>query len=175
MEQLLNKLNKNVDVIHLKFLLKTGSYVNIRPVCLNCPRKMHTFELSSTLRSILGFENMENKGRLGMHVDERHGIDGFHPANLHSHVLTNFLVYADICKPYITGDAYTRLLRNVAFDRMRFSYGGVVTKNFTQPIYVPLLCPTFGTIEIDVKISAGLPLPFDDGTLTVTLHFRKRS
>ena len=132
-----------------------------KSILLNCHR----------VRQILGFENGQTE-KFELRED---GIEGHTPMNLYSAMPTNLLVYADICKPYITGDVYTRLLRNIAMDHTFGSYGGIVSKSFSQPIYIPLICPSFETIKIDLRSPTGHHVQFDYGTLTVTLHFRKKT
>lgn len=173
LDQLISQINDRSAESHIQLTLKTGSLVNARTACgINCNVDQHSFELSPELRRIFGFED----GKTEKFVIKRNGdIDGNTPGNLHANVPTNLLVYADICKPYITGDVYSRLLRNVALDGTAVAYGGVLSKSFSQPIYVPLLCPTFETIEIDLRTATGQPVPFDFGTLTLTLHFRKHA
>lgn len=167
----LAELNEYSADSHINFSLNSGSYVRAEIECIGCTDKIHSFELSRSLRQILGFED----GKTEKFELTKNSIDGNFPANLHSNVPTNLLVYTDICKPYITGDVYTRLLRNVALDLSTFEYGRVVSKSFSQPIYVPLICPAFQTIEIDIRSPTGHKIPFDHGTLTVTLHFRKKT
>ena len=171
-ELLLAELNERSNVTHIIFTLKAGSRVRAELSCAGCAgKKVHSFELSPCLRKILGFENGgAERFELG-----KNGIEGHTPMNLYSSVPTNLLVYADICKPYITGDVYTRLLRNVAIDQTFKNYGGIASKSFPQPIYIPLICPTFETIEIDLRSPTGRRVPFDYGTLTVTLHFRRKT
>lgn len=172
-ELLLAELNDHSDETHIIFTLNAGSRVRAEVACIGCTgTKIHSFELSPCLRKILGFEN----GKIErFELRENSTIEGHTPMNLFSSMPTNLLVYADICKPYITGDVYTRLLRNVAMDQTFNNYGRIVSKSFSQPIYIPLICPTFETIEIDLRSPTGERVPFDYGTLTVTLHFRKKT
>lgn len=174
-EHLLTELNAYVEESHIEFTLNTGSFIGVNKTCARtCYGEFHCFELPRGLRKILGFEDGKTERFIVDSEDDiGKGIEGNTPANIYSNVPTNLLVYTDICKPYITGDVYTRLLRNVALDQEHFRYGGVISKSFSQPIYVPLICPTFETIEIDIRTSTGRTVPFDFGTLTVTLHFRK--
>ena len=171
LDSLLTELNSHSAKTHINFSLSNGSYIRAETTCIGYTGKIHSFALSRCLRQILGFED----GKTSDYELQSDSIDGNTPANLYSNVPTNLLVYTDICRPYITGDVYTRLLRNVALDQALYRYGGVVSKSFAQPIYVPLICPAFETIEIDIRSPTGRAIPFDYGTLTVTLHFRKKT
>lgn len=171
LDLLIEELNEYSEETHINFSLNNGSYVRAETVCIGCTGKVHSFELSRCLRRILGFED----GKTTKFDLQQDRVDGNTPGDIYSNVPTNLLVYADICQPYITGDVYTRLLRNVALDQTLYRYGGIASKSFSQPIYVPLICPTFETIEIDIRSPTGQTIPFDYGTLTVTLHFRKKT
>ena len=82
-------------------------------------------------------------------------------------------MYSDICEPYITGDEHKPLLRMVPLNMNEYKYGSIEIKNFTTPMYIPLLSTSFQSITIDVKDQDGNPIAFDYGTLTVTIHFNR--
>lgn len=83
-------------------------------------------------------------------------------------------VYTDICEPYITEDVHTPLLRVVpSAIADNYNYGSIKIKSFSPPRYLPLLRTTFQTITIDIRDEFGEPIPFEHGTLTVTLQFRR--
>ena len=82
-------------------------------------------------------------------------------------------VYSDICEPYITGNVHTPLLRIVPLNMNEYKYGSIEIKNFTAPMYNPLLSTSFQSITIDIKEQDGNPIAFDYGTLTVILHFKR--
>ena len=73
----------------------------------------------------------------------------------------------------ITGDVFTRLLRNVTISSQKYNYGSILVKNFSPPNYFPLLNSSFETIEIDIRDQFGNHPPFDYGTVTLTLHFKR--
>ena len=54
-----------------------------------------------------------------------------------------------------------------------YKYGSIEIKNFTTPMYIPLLFTSFQSITIDIKDQDENPIAFDYGTLTVTLHFKR--
>ena len=83
------------------------------------------------------------------------------------------MVYTDILEHCVIGDTRAPLLRSIALDNNAYAYSGWSVKNFSSPLHLPLLKTNFKTIEIDIKDHQGKNIPFDIGTLTVTLHFKK--
>lgn len=83
-------------------------------------------------------------------------------------------VYCDLVEPRIVGDVYTPLLRVIqACGKETSIRGGSEMKILSPPHYLPLLLTNFRTIEINIRDHLGNPIPFEYGTLTVTLHFRR--
>lgn len=99
------------------------------------------------------------------------------PCSLQRGIPDKMFVYCDICEPYVTGDAQTPLLRIVPVETYRYNhvdaYGTNQVKHFSPMHYIPLRQTNFRTIEIDIKDQLGKNIPFESGTLTVTLHFRR--
>ena len=110
---------------------------------------------------IIGFEN-RNLEKI------KDTVVGQRPADLISSLPSIIRVYSDICEPYIIGDVHTPLLRIVPLNMNQYKY-----KNFTTPMYIPLLSTSFQSITIDIKDQDGYPIAFDYGTLTITLHFKR--
>lgn len=170
---LIKEINSYERTSHLRFTLESGAYVSVRKSCDDsCSYDTHSLELSDSLRRILGFQHTKTKN-----IEDTAGgeIFGNCPASINNDLPTNLLVYTDICEPYITGDVYTRLLRNVALDLNNYTYGRVMSANFSRPVYIPLLTTSFQTIEIDLRNQYGKHVPFDFGTLTITLHFKQQN
>ena len=95
------------------------------------------------------------------------------PANLVEILPGMLMVYGNILEPYITGDVQSRLLRAVPLDVFESHYGITKVRVFSPAMYLPLLFTTFQTIEIDIRGQLGCPRPFNNGTLTMTLHFKR--
>ncbi|XP_071652976.1 uncharacterized protein [Temnothorax longispinosus] len=99
------------------------------------------------------------------------------PCSLQRGIPDKMFVYCDICEPYVTGDVQTPLLRIVPVETYRYNhveaYGTNQVKHFSPLHYIPLRKTNFRTIEIDIKDQLGKNIPFESGTLTVTLHFRR--
>jgi len=78
--------------------------------------------------------------------------------------------------PYITGDVRTPLLRIVPIEirSHNYTFGANLVKHFSFPNYIPLQRTNFRTIELDIRDHLGNKIPFEFGTLTVTLHFKRK-
>lgn len=156
---------------HLYFEIQSGGYVQVKCLCTkDCPTYSHTFSLSEKLLKILGLENCN---AISCDSKRDNYVTGNRPANLANGLPSVLMVYSNICEPYVTGDICTSLLRAVSLNLRDYVYGGVEIKNFSPPMYLPLLSSSFQSIEIDIKSEKGDPIPFDYGTLTVTLHFKR--
>ena len=86
-------------------------------------------------------------------------------------VLHSMYVYCDLVQARIIGDKMTQLLRVIPVEG---NDGDMVTRIYENVHYVPLQSKTFETVEIDIRDSLGQKVPFERGTLNVTLHFRKK-
>lgn len=96
------------------------------------------------------------------------------PGSLLRGIPDKLFVYCDICEPYITGDVQTPLLRIVALDSQNdYAFASTRIKHFSPAQYITLRQTCFRTIEIDIRDHLGQSIPFEFGTLTVTLHFRR--
>lgn len=105
----------------------------------------------------------------------RAGLTGTEPYSLTRAIPDKMFVYCDICESYITGDVRTPLLRIVPVEVHgdNYAYGANLVKYFSPPHYIPLQRTNFCRIEIDIRDKLGKKIPFESGTLTATLHFRR--
>ena len=83
---------------------------------------------------------------------------------------SSLYVYCDIIEHNVVGDSKVPLLRLV---NVKGKHGERVYQKFTMPIYVPLQKHHFDTIEINIMIDTGGPVPFVRGKSVVILHFRR--
>ena len=81
-----------------------------------------------------------------------------------------FYIYCDILENVAVGDTLAPLLRTIDVEGER---GTMIHRNFDQPRYLPVQKKNFDTLEILIKDGLGREVPFDKGTLIVTLHFRR--
>ena len=107
-------------------------------------------------------------------LEHKTGIISNEPASLLRGIPDKLFVYCDICEPYIIGDVQSPLLRIVAHDvRKDYAFASTRIKHFSPAQYVGLRQTCFRTIEIDIRDELGKSIPFEFGTLTVTMHFRR--
>lgn len=175
LESLVDEIN-NLEEIkhHLKFLIERGGYIRVKRICTSsCLEVEHYLQLSNKLKKILGFE-IDSASVIKINKEEEGGeTAGNRPGNLTNGLPSMLMVYSDICEPYVTGDVQSRLLRTVSLNMSDYTYSGIKMKNFSPPMYIPLLFNAFQSIEIDIRDQHGKLIPFDFGTLTVTLHFKR--
>lgn len=103
------------------------------------------------------------------------GFWSYEPYSLARGIPDKLFVYCDICEPYITGDVQSPLLRIVPVEvhGSDYVYGKNQVKHFSALHYIPLRRVTLREIEIDIKDELGQRIPFESGTSSVTLHFRR--
>ena len=66
-------------------------------------------------------------------------------------------VYSSVVQPRIVGNSFVPLLRIVPITG---KHGEVVSKQFDNIYYVPLLTREFGTVEVDIRDDTGCSVPF---------------
>ena len=79
-------------------------------------------------------------------------------------------VYCDLVEPRTVGDHAVPLLRIVPVEGKN---GDLVTRIYDKAHYIPLQRKQFQTAEIYIRDHTGEKVPFERGTLNVTLHFRR--
>lgn len=178
LESLVDEIN-NLEGVkqHLHFTIERGCYISVKRICKIpiCSELDHYLSLSDKLKKILGFENKDDCD-IRIDKEKKDSVNetvGNRPANLSNGIPSMFMFYSDICEPYVTGDVQSRLLRTVSLNVDDYTYNSIKMKSFSPPMYIPLLFNAFQTIEIDIRDQHGKSIPFDFGTLTVTLHFKR--
>ena len=169
-ESLVTEIN-NLECIkdHLQFEIDVGGYMHIYRKCESQCCDIHRPQFSPKVLKILGLNGKEPfKFTAGSQAT------GHRSVNLASGWPSIMMMYTDILQLIITGDVHSRLLRFVPFNAgQKFSYGTSQVRGFSPPMYLQILCNTFGTIEIDIRDEHGDSISFDSGTLTVVLHFKQ--
>ena len=84
--------------------------------------------------------------------------------------LTSLYLYCDVLEHVPVGDTLAPLLR---ICDAQGEYGKVVHKYFDKPRYIPVQKKHFDTVEILIRDRFGQAVPFENGELVVTLHFRR--
>jgi hypothetical protein len=87
------------------------------------------------------------------------------------HPIDSLYVYCDVIEPRIVGDSQVPLMRIVPVEG---SHAELVTRIYENVHYVRLQQKRFQTVEINIRDRTGNKVPFERGTLNVTLHFRQR-
>lgn len=154
----LDDTSEETDVNLLKETpnLKNESYSNV----------INEITLQPNLALLLGFDVDVNL--LSNHVAPRSG-------NVNLGVANQIYLYCDIAEGQYVGDSVSPLLRIIHVDKSNYSFGSQMVSLFDSPHYVNLIKNEFETVEIDLRIDSGLPVPFLFGNSTVKLHFRKQS
>jgi len=98
-----------------------------------------------------------------------------HVANVASGIPDRMLVYCDILEPQIIGDSWARVLRtvNTSQDGVTFYFAKSCNFDFTHRQYLPLQKKYFESVSIDIRDITGSLMPFQYGTLSAKLHFKK--
>ena len=80
-------------------------------------------------------------------------------------------VYSDAIQTKLVDDTNVPLLSVVP---LRGVFGEMAFKEYSSPVYTPLAKHVFSTIEMYITDSAGRPVPFSSGKVTVLLHFKQK-
>ena len=174
--QLAEEINKVEVVGDHQQLVPTEfqkGYYTLKRTCACAEPHYTTF--NEKIRRIFGFEDAVHRrtGTLITFKTEIRRNVGTRPACLARAIPDQLYVYTDICEPYTVGDTQTALLRIVSMEYSRYKFGSNLARHFAPIHYVPLLQHTFQNIVIDIRDQHGQPIPFEYGTLTATLHFKR--
>ena len=80
-------------------------------------------------------------------------------------------VYSDVIQTKLVGDSSVPLLIVVPLHGV---FGEMTFKKYSSQVYTPLTNHVFSTIEMYKTDSAGRPVPFSSGKVTVLLHFKQK-
>ena len=81
-------------------------------------------------------------------------------------------VYCDVAEHVVVGHSKAPLLRAV---NVAGKEGLTISKIYQTIQYVPVQKKQFESIEIDIRDDAGRKVPFERGSVIVTLHFRMKT
>lgn len=112
----------------------------------------------------LGFE--PDKNILGYRLSP-------HATNINLGLPELMAVYCDLVEGQILGDKYCQMLRVINTSTNKMDFAQFCHKEFNLPHYIKLQSKKFETITLDIRDMCAQPMPFQFGTLTVKLHFRK--
>lgn len=160
----------NGKAVEKMFYDEKGGFVSIQSF-MNSTQEPGAL-ISDKVKRILGFDT---GGFLTHPSSENNSVAliGNQPASLARAVPDQLFVYSNLCEPYIVGDSHASLLRIVNLSYKKFNFGSSIVKHFAPVNYVPLLYNKFQIIDIDIRDQYGKSIPFEFGTLTVALHFKR--
>ena len=140
----------NMVELHLDAVRQKVSLVNDIPYTITVP---------AHIQRMLGMNNsyFSNNSRVADAVVDMNLLDSLY-------------VYCDVVEPRVVGDSLTPLLRIVPVEG---EHGELVTRIYTNVHYVRVQRKTFQTLEVNIRDRTGKKVPFERGTLNVTLHFRR--
>ena len=135
----------------------------------------HYTTFNEKIRRIFGFEDTIHRqtGTFITLKSERTKNVNTRPACLERANPDQLYIYTDIYEPYTVGNTQAALLRIVSLENSRYKFSTNLVRNFAPIHYIPLLQHTFHNIVIDIRDQHGQRIPFEYGTLTVTLHFKR--
>jgi hypothetical protein len=130
--------------------------------------KNMTIDMSPTLATILGIgtDQLPLTNTTGDRILTTRGSSvSDMEGGIHS-----MFVYCNILEHIVVGDTQAPLLCVVDTKGI---HGETITKSFKHLKYVPLQIKQFDSIELNISDAFGVLIPFESGSLTTTLHFRK--
>ena len=139
----------------------------------NCPQT-HITDFNDKISRVFGFDEAGQKGSFTTVNEGFRNIAASSPAPLSRALPYQMYVYTDICEPYTIRNTKAALLCIVSIDNSNFKYNCSTVQRFPPIHYIPLLYHNFGSIVIDIRDQHGEHIPFEYGTLTVTLQFKRQ-
>ena len=170
--EFLQTLNNSIDGVHIIFRFSVehnNTFLFAERMCTpeTCNYE-HSLKMSRAILDILGFFDVESY----INVDSNPCI-ATRPAKVLNAMPRQLFIYSDICELCIVGDVQTPILRIAPVNYKDYVFDSNLHHTFTPVSYVPLIRNSFTTIVIDLRDHLGRIVPFECGTSTVTLHFRR--
>ena len=174
--QLAEEINEAKDVSKHQILAPTlfqKGYYSLKRVC-ECEQP-HFTVYNEKIRLVFGFEapTQRQTGTLATSNTELGVVVGSLPASLARAIPDQLFVYTDIWEPYTVSDTRAALRRIVSLDSAKYKFGSHAVRHFAPVHDIPLLHHSFRSVIIDIRDHLGERIPFEYGTLTVTLHFKR--
>ena len=85
---------------------------------------------------------------------------------------SSIFAYCNIVEAQMVGNVNAKLIKTIPVEG---TYGDIITQTFTNIQYVPVETKSFEDVEILLRTDTGDPVPFENGKVVVTLHFRKHT
>ena len=126
-----------------------------------------SIEFPTSLESILVIT--QEQSRMCNYTQERLTVKGELPCDLQTGINALY-IYCDLLQFTHVGHIKAPLLRVVDSGE---ETGGVVTRYYERPRYVPLQKKNFDSIQIVIRDDLGEKIQFESGKVLLTLHFRR--
>jgi len=124
--------------------------------------------ISNDLLDVLGFSRLDfPKNNTALSTEVVHGQPKTGSSDTDRQTM---FVYCDVVECVPVGDTSAPLMRVIDIES---SFETIVRRSFDRPRYLPLRKMNFEALEIDIRDGVGRPIPFENGTVIVTLHFRR--
>jgi hypothetical protein len=118
------------------------------------------------LKDILGLERHEI---IGMH----NIVLGKYPVNLNKGIVGSLSVHANIIEHQIMDHTHTNIMRNISTSAHNYKFGYDKIYTFEKLFYMPVVNHRMETLEIHISDGKGMEAPFNHGTSTAVLRFRR--
>ena len=86
---------------------------------------------------------------------------------------SSIFAYCNIVEAQMVGNVNAKLIKTIPVEGTHGDY--IITQTFTNIQYVPVETKSFEDVEILLRTDTGDPVPFENGKVVVTLHFRKHT
>jgi hypothetical protein len=188
-QKLVNEINKlfkifknNKDIQEPELLInENNNFVSIKPGKDKDGLSIYP-NLGSEIEEILGFrgndnyyykhDNQSNFSEYIFYTKENTEIiKGLHPAQV-DRGYHKFFLYSDIVEPVIVGNTYSPLLLDLEV-KHKIKFGDYVYLKYDKPDYVPVMLSKIDSIEVALKDHTNELIPFQFGSVTVRLEFKK--
>ena len=141
------------------------------------PNRQYLFAISPGLQYMLGFSSNPEVNTRAVHFypinpnkKPKHvNVTSPFPCNLDYNIPSEINVCLDIVKDQ---PLYGKLIRKVGIQQ--YQYGQIKSFVFDRPHYVKVEKKYFDTLQVDLKDGHGKNLPFQFGTSSITLHFKRK-
>ena len=107
----------------------------------------------------------------GIHIKIRKSTERSYVVDLFG--ITSIFVYCDIVQPQIVVQPQSAPIRKTV--PVSQKSGKLITRTFTNILYVPVHKKSFQDIEILLRSNTGDAVPFESGKVIATLYFRNQN
>ena len=129
-----------------------------------------SIKFSESLAYVFGLVETRQNPIVNISATDNMLVKGHRTSDI-AHGYHALYVYCDVLECGPVGDTQAPLLRIVNTDG---EHGRIIHRSYEKARYLPLQKKHFDSLEIDIRTDTGVPVPFEHGSLVITLHFRQR-